>query len=1140
MWLSAATVSAQCDAPVSLLLTPPQTSTALVLKWPTAPGATQYQIRYWETANPDNKTIVDNCGPSPFTLRGLRKNTAYSMEIRSKCGNSLSAWGASLNASTLNSSGICNGPMGASAQVDSSSIRIQWASAGSHSIRYRLGSSGDWFVPSGALSTTTSPWLIPNLSPGTYQIEIRRNCSPTASNPVVLSAVVVGNCPTPAAPMVTPGTTDAVVDLPPVPGVSGYDVWYRPGTVGPWVNVGVNVPPSAYTLGVGLLPETEYQVHVRANCGNDLSEMSASTTFVTQVSGPCLADKNAGKYLTSAQILDIDQHLNRPSPFSFGSMIGVNDGGLVFRSFQNEDSNPITELTKQFRNFHTMDEDFDASLENYDLNIKPKDTQPEGTPANMGYNKGLYTKYREHGFLSITAATELLQYAPQSWKEKIYRESDWSAAGPAGILGSFENYTQKFIQEFAPANGQQALVSTFQVGNEWWDYPVKADYHNLLMGANQAFVKEYGPKSAGGWKMKLVAGAFQAYRDNNCPSLLRDFSNCNGALERHDFLGDYLQVPDCAVLKALDAIDCHSYSFKHGTLQWTHPEDPASEMWQIRSQAAWLRANQNPATGILRDTRLWSTEFGFDSYGVGERTQSAYLLRGLLLHSRFHFEKVFFYNAYDVAHENSPNYQYLYSSSGFWKQGQHPGHPWPSPLVAHNAQPKPAWFGMLDLKERFGEHVFHKSLLEDADAYVFLMAKPDSTEPYLVFWSPRMTNDANIDMDIPTMKSINWAGAFAEGYTAATTTAQAFAEGVGSGQTFESIGDAHCGSLIINTIRRSPAFIRLTSCTACPNITNPGNIAQPNPNMGSSPFDPGPIGSVSDASGGTGGVVQYQWQQSVNNSHFVDIPGAIGASYDPPGLTQTTYFRRAAKRSTCNDFVPTPSVVMVVGNACPAIVTFARQAHDVAGCNPAGDYYFDLTLDQVSMNDQITLQGLPSNGINITWCQLNDTPLTPATFQTNLHFVSTNSLQWQVNASLGSTQNLRLYYCWADDYPNPVATTTATSLCSGTLVPCAEGMQRGMDERRGGVSEPYPQDTRLRAMPNPGSDQMHLTYQGLPSAHATLRVFSATGQVLQTRQCPEVSVQQQWEIDTHDLPRGIYFVCLQMQSGLEWVRWEKM
>ena len=141
--------------------------------------------------------------------------------------------------------------------------------------------------------------------------------------------------------------------------------------------------------------------------------------------------------------------------------------------------------------------------------------------------------------------------------------------------------------------------------------------------------------------MKLIAGAFQAYRNNTCAAELRNVSNCGGSLERHDFVGDYLNVSDCDLLRDLDAIDCHPYSFKAGTLTWTYPEDATSEGKQIINLAAWRDANRDTASGILEQTHLWSSEYGFDSNpttGVGERTQAAYLVRGLMMHSRYHLQ----------------------------------------------------------------------------------------------------------------------------------------------------------------------------------------------------------------------------------------------------------------------------------------------------------------------------------------------------------------------------------------------------------------------------------------------------------------------------------------------------------------------
>ena len=1143
-------LSAQCDPPTTLWLHAPQTSTALALKWSAATGATQYQLRYWETAFPGDKSIVNNFGPAPFSLSGLKKNTQYSLEIRSNCGSSNSIWGTPVSYLTGSDPGSCNTPTGLAVSAGNSNISVGWTSPGSHTVRYRLGNSGDWLVPSGALAVSISPYSITGLSPGTYQIELKNNCASTASDYISASIAIGGGCAAPIVPNVTPGTTSASVELPGVGGVTGYNVEYRAGTTGNWISVANNIPPSNYPLNPPLVPSTLYQVQIQAICGASNSAFSTAATFTTMGFGSCLINKDYGKNMSPAQIAQLNNTFNNPSPFTFGSMIGVNDGGLIYRSFQNEGSNQITQLTKQFRNFHTMDEDFDNSLVNYSQNTKPKNTIPEGTPAFTNYNKSLYNIYRNtHGFTNITAATELLQYDPHSWKDKIYNESDWSLSGPAGIKNSFENYTKKIIDEFAPASGldSKILIANFQVGNELWDYPVKADYHSLIAGARSAFVSKYGPRSAGGWKMKLVVGSFQAFRDNNCPGTERDVSNCGGDLERHDFIGDYLDLADCDVLKDLDAVDCHPYSFTTGTNRWTYPEDPLSEDMQIRNMAAWLDANKNSATGVLSNTHTWSTEYGFDSNpttGVGEKTQSAYLIRGLLLHSRYHYEKVFFYNAFDAIQTSNVYYKGLYNSSGFWKMGTSPSGGYPSPIVSHGASAKPSWYGMLDLKTRFNNHVFHKALIEDADASVFLIAKPDGTDPYLIFWSPIRTTDANINTDITLNKVLNWTGALSGSYKIENTTGQTFAEDTAPGQSFQAFSGAECGATTLTTIRRNPAFLRLVSCSDCSNITNAGSILAPSPNNGISPFNPAPITNNLDATGGTGGSVEYKWQQSSDNSNFTDIPGATSLLYDPPSLTQTTYYRRSAKRTICTEYLSTPSAVITVtgSSSCPTVVSFKRNLHTNGGCNSAGDYYFEVVLSNITANDQITLAGLPANGLNVTLSSVNGVAFTTSTFNTNLQYVSSNSLRWMVNASNGTTQTVKVYYCWVNSYPDPVSLTTATSFCSGFPIPCLASNLA--DPASGNRSEAFPQQPtetfRFSLHPNPGTDQVTLTYLGNPVAAANLRIVSAMGQLISTRHFSEIENQQQIQVETSDLPSGIYFMFLQTDKEVRYQSWEKI
>lgn len=1052
--------TAQCNPPSALWLNSTQTSTAFTLSWPSVSGAAQYQIRYWENAAPNDKTIVDDFGAPPSTLSGLKKNTSYTIQIRSKCGNTVSGWSTTVSYLTGSHTVSCSLPSGMNISTGASSIHVGWTSSGSHTVRYRLGSTGDWLIPAGGLSVSNAAFSITGLSPGSYQVEVKQNCSGTPGN-----------------------------------------------------------------------------------------YLGATATIQEAVSS-CLSNKDYGKNLTMNDVLQINYNFNTPSPHTFADMIGVNDGGLTFRSFQNATNNQITRLTTQYRNFHTMDEDFDSSLGSYAQNIKPKQTSPEGTPANTAHNKGFYNLYRNtHGFTNITGAVELLHYSPHSWKDKIFKESDWSNAGPAGIMASFENYCKKFIDEFAPANGSdnQMLVSNFQVGNELWDYPVKTDYHSLLYGARNAFISKYGQKNGGGWKMKLVAGSFQAFRDNYCSEAQRDASNCGAALERHDFIGDYLNVSDCNLLKDLDAIDCHPYSFLPGTTSWTYPENPNSEAWQIRNLAGWLAENKNAATGVLGNTLLWSSEYGFDSNpvtGVGEKTQSAYLIRGLLMHSRYHFAKVYFYNAFDHVRTGDANYEGLYQSSGFWKLGTQPANSmWPSPLQEHGAVPKPSWFAMLDMKNQFGDRVFYKALAEEPDAYVWLIAKPDGSDPCLVFWSPQQTNDGNVNQHIPVSKIIDWSGVLDRSYRISTSSGQTFADSETSGQVFTAATGSACGTTTLTTIRRNPAFIRLEACSTCSNITHPGSIIDPNPSSGVSPFNPGAITNDFAASGGTGGSIVYQWQQSPFNNSFNDIAGATSLNYDPPSLTQSTFFRRAARRSTCTDYLYSPSVVISVTGGCPIISSFQRRPNTKPGCNVGNDYYFEIVLGNVSTNDQVTLAGLPINGLSITSSTLNGAPFNASSFHANLQYLSNNSFRWLVNPGNGGTQILRLYYCWANSYPNPVSASTASSLCSGVSRPCSvsSSINESDSEERGFEQPEQPQQSfGFEVHPNPATDQIRLTYYGSPATQANLRIIATTGQLVSNLQLTDLENQKQWQIATEDLPPGIYFLYLQVDDEVKHQIWGKL
>ena len=69
-------------------------------------------------------------------------------------------------------------------------------------------------------------------------------------------------------------------------------------------------------------------------------------------------------------------------------------------------------------------------------------------------------------------------------------------------------------------------------------------------------------------------------------------------------------------------------------------------------------------------------------------------------------------------------------------------------------------------------------------------------------------------------------------------------------------------------------------------------------------YDPTAITSTSLPSGGTDGYEVLQWQYSINNqASWTDIPGATSATFDPGVISQTTWYRRRARRVPCGTWI---------------------------------------------------------------------------------------------------------------------------------------------------------------------------------------------------------------------------------------------
>ncbi|BAV05896.1 gliding motility-associated C-terminal domain-containing protein [Filimonas lacunae] len=122
----------------------------------------------------------------------------------------------------------------------------------------------------------------------------------------------------------------------------------------------------------------------------------------------------------------------------------------------------------------------------------------------------------------------------------------------------------------------------------------------------------------------------------------------------------------------------------------------------------------------------------------------------------------------------------------------------------------------------------------------------------------------------------------------------------------------------------------------------------------------------STPTGGDGTNYTYQWQSSTDGSTYTVISGATSASYDPPAISQTTYYRRAVTSGSCTGAVFSNVVIMTVQSAiagntvtAPATTTFCANgdAAVITGATPTGgdgtnySYQWQRSTDNVTFTN---------------------------------------------------------------------------------------------------------------------------------------------------------------------------------------------
>ena len=177
-----------------------------------------------------------------------------------------------------------------------------------------------------------------------------------------------------------------------------------------------------------------------------------------------------------------------------------------------------------------------------------------------------------------------------------------------------------------------------------------------------------------------------------------------------------------------------------------------------------------------------------------------------------------------------------------------------------------------------------------------------------------------------------------------------------------------------------------------------------------SSFDPGA------ASGGSGGTISYQWQSATTNSDvsFSDIASATAQAYDPSTLTQTTYYRRKAKRCS-GSWEVTSTVFTVTVNADPSI-----SSQPAAGTICVGGT-FSPSLNATGGVSGLTYQWQYATSSGGTFNNVSNGTPTNSTYTNQ----TTNSMSVTGNIANGSGH---WYRCLVSDAGNGCTQVTSSAV----------------------------------------------------------------------------------------------------------------
>lgn len=193
--------------------------------------------------------------------------------------------------------------------------------------------------------------------------------------------------------------------------------------------------------------------------------------------------------------------------------------------------------------------------------------------------------------------------------------------------------------------------------------------------------------------------------------------------------------------------------------------------------------------------------------------------------------------------------------------------------------------------------------------------------------------------------------------------------------------------------------------------------------------DPTPLTQTAAPVGGNG-TFTYQWQSSADGVNFTNIAGATAATYNPPVITQTTYYRRVVMTGGCGAYsniititVGAPTITtQAISPVCMSSAAQTALLPYTATTGGAAQYSITWNASPANAFAAVTNAAIPANAIAI------NVPANTAagTYSGNLTVVNAGSC---VSTSIPFT--LTVYAVLA----TPVISASGpTSFCAGNSV----------------------------------------------------------------------------------------------------------